>query len=90
MAFIQTYGMQDAPAELRAVYEGMKGRPLPAVYIPPRGDVAGIVRAHSMDPARIPLAFGMVSSSLWQGDTLSWPQREMINTVTSRANQCFY
>ena len=48
----------DARGELREVYDRMLARPLPQVYRPAHGGPAGIIQAHSLDPALIPLVFG--------------------------------
>lgn len=74
---------------LRAVYDRMLARPLPPVYRPPHGSVAGIITGHSLDAELIPLVFG-TSSTLNGAGPLAWPERELVNTITSRLNQCFY
>jgi hypothetical protein len=67
----------------------MRERPLPAVYRPTHGGVPGIIAAHSLDPQLIPKVFG-ASSTLNGTGPLSWPERELVNTITSRLNQCLY
>jgi hypothetical protein len=74
---------------LRELYERMLERPLPPVYRPAHGGVAGIVTAHSLDPALIPKVFA-TSTTLNAVGPLSWPERELVNATTSRLNQCFY
>ena len=74
---------------LRELYEQMRERPLPPAYRPPHGGVPGIVTAHSLDPALIPRVFA-TSSTLNGAGPLSWPERELVNAITSRLNQCFY
>ncbi len=90
MAWIQTIDAAHATGELADVYVRMRDRPLPAVYRPPHGGTPGIIVAHSLDPALVALTFGGMSASLAAGDTLTWSQREVVNTATSLANQCFY
>lgn len=94
MAWIRTIdaaeAMREPQSELAVTYARMKQRPMPAVYNPPHGGAPGIILAHSLDPRLIAVTFGGMSASFAQGDALSWAQRELINTVTSRANQCFY
>ena len=90
MPWIETIDVSRATGALAEIYVRMRERPLPAVYRPPRGGSPGIVMAHSLDPALLALMFGGVSASLATDDTLSWPQREIVNTATSLANQCFY
>ncbi len=80
---------QDATGALREVYEQMLQRPLPPVYRPAHGGAPGIIEAHSLDPGLIPRVFG-TSSTLNGAGPLSWAERELVNTVTSRLNQCLY
>ena len=80
----------EAQGELAEAYAAMRKRPMPAVYLPPHGDAANIQRAHSLDPALMMRVFAGMSSSLGAAGPLTWPQRELINTVTSRVNQCLY
>ncbi len=63
---------------------------MPRVYAPPHGGAPGIVRAHSLDAKLIEIVFGGMSVSLATEETLAWPRRELVNTVTSLVNQCFY
>lgn len=74
---------------LRELYDKMLERPLPPAYRPPHGGVAGIVTAHSLDPALIPRVFA-TSTTLNGAGPLSWPERELVNAITSRLNQCLY
>jgi hypothetical protein len=74
---------------LRETYERMLQRPVPAVYRPAHGGAAGIIEAHSLDPGLIPMVFGC-SSTLNGAGPLAWPERELVNALTSRLNQCLY
>ena len=74
---------------LRETYQRMLERPLPPVYRPAHGGPPGIIQAHSLDPALIPKVFGC-STTLNGAGPLTWPERELVNAVTSRLNQCFY
>lgn len=74
---------------LREIYDKMRERPLPAVYRPPHGGVPGIISAHSLDPQLIGRVFGC-STTLNGAGPLSWPERELVNVITSRLNQCLY
>ena len=78
-----------ASGVLAEVYRRMQGRPMPPVYRPAHGGVPGIIRAHSLDAALMPLVFAF-SSGVNQAGPLTWPQRELIAAITSRLNQCFY
>lgn len=79
----------DATGALRDVYDRMLERPMPAVYRPAHGGAPGIIQAHSLDAGLIPKVFS-TSTTLNGAGPLSWPERELINTLTSRLNQCFY
>jgi len=91
-AYIRTIGIAEAEGELKEVYSRMKSGPgaRPAIYNSPTGDAANIVRCHSLEPEGLRLAFGLSSAIHWSEKSLPWVQREMLNTVTSRANNCFY
>lgn len=78
-----------ATGELRAIYERMAARPLPPTYRPPHGGAPGIVVAHSLDPKLIPIVFGC-STTLNGAGPLTWPERELVNALTSRLDQCLY
>lgn len=85
-------GLKEAEGELKELYALVKARgsQRPAVYDPPTGDVANIIKAHSLDPEGMKLAFGMSAAIHWGPLSLPWAEREMLNTVTSAANNCFY
>ena len=87
MLAITDYGA--STGELRAVYDKMRERPLPPAYRPSHGGVPGIITAHSLDRELIPRVFS-TSTSLNGAGPLAWPERELVNALTSRLNQCFY
>lgn len=74
---------------LREIYDRMRERPLPPVYQPQHGGVPGIITAHSLDPLLIGRVFS-TSTTLNGAGPLSWPERELVNALTSRLNQCLY
>jgi hypothetical protein len=74
---------------LRDVYDKMRERPLPPAYRPSHGGVPGIITAHSLDPQLIGRVFG-TSTTLNGAGPLAWPERELVNAMTSRLNQCLY
>ena len=78
-----------ATGPLRELYDKMRERPLPPVYRPAHGGVPGIIAMHSLDAQLIPRVF-MTSSTLNGAGPLTWPERELVNAITSRLNQCFY
>ena len=79
----------DAPPVLREIYDRMRARPLPPVYRPSHGGVPGIIEAHGADPLLVPKVFGC-STTLNGAGPLAWHERELVNALTSRLNQCFY
>ena len=80
---------QASTGALRELYDRMRERPLPQVYRPSHGGVPGIITAHSLDRELIPRVFS-TSTSLNGAGPLTWPERELVNALTSRLNQCFY
>ncbi len=88
MAWLRTVPRAQATGALADAYAAMDNRPMPPVYIPPHGDAAGIIRAHSLDPELLRRTFS-VSGAL-AGSGLPWPDRELLASTTSRTNQCFY
>ena len=82
-------GYDASTGRLREIYDRMRERPLPPVYRPSHGGVPGIVAAHSLDHDLISKVFPC-STTLNGSGPLAWPERELVNTVTSRLNQCFY
>lgn len=91
-SWIRMVGMAEAEGRLKELYDGMKSRAStrPAIYSPPTGDAANIVKAHSLDPEGLRLAFACSTAIHWSEYSLPWEKREMINTVTSKANNCDY
>ena len=79
----------EATGALAEIYERMAGRPTPPIYRPAHGGLAGIIRAHRLDPGLMPKAFGF-SGGVNQAGPLPWAQRELVAAATSRLNQCFY
>ena len=89
MPHLRMIDPSEAQGALRLAYERMRSRPMPAVYQPVHGGLAGIIRAHSLDAELLPLVFGVSANLNGQGP-LTWPLRELVNALTSRLNQCFY
>jgi alkylhydroperoxidase family enzyme len=88
MAWLGTVPKAEATGALADAYAAMERRPMPPVYRPPHDDAPGIIRAHSLDARLLRLTFS-VSGAL-AATTLPWPDRELLASATSRANQCFY
>jgi Carboxymuconolactone decarboxylase family len=89
MAFIRMIDRHEARGELLDVYTAMASRPIPSVYVPSHGGAPGIHRAHSLDAALVRHVFG-ATGTMHAGEHLSWAERELIATVSSRLNQCLY
>ena len=90
MAWIRTIDVAEATGALAETYRRVLGRPMPKVYVAPHGGAPGIILAHSLDASLMALTFEKMSASNATEPTLTWAQREVINTATSRINQCFY
>jgi hypothetical protein len=88
MAWLATISRQEATGQLAETYAAMAARPIPDAYRPPHDDAPGIIRAHSLDPELLRRTFS-VSGSLHRS-ALDWANRELVSSVTSRTNQCFY
>jgi alkylhydroperoxidase family enzyme len=88
MAWLTIVPRAQAAGALAEAYAAMDNRPMPPVYRPTHDDAAGIIRAHSLDPELLRRTFS-VSGAL-AGTSLPWADRELLASVTSRANQCFY
>ena len=90
--WIQMLGVHEAEGALREVYAQMRANmgSRPSVYSTPTGDAPNIVKSHSLEPEGLRLAFSMSTAIHWSDKSLPWAKREMINTVTSGANNCFY
>ena len=88
MAWLRTISRAEADPELAEVYDAMANRPIPPVYRPGHGDAPGIIRAHSLDPQLLRLTFA--ATGALHREKLAWPERELLSSVTSRTNQCFY
>jgi hypothetical protein len=88
MAWVRTISRDEAEGELAEAYAAMAARPMPAAYRPPHDDAAGIIRAHSLDARLLALTFS--ASGGLHGDALAWWERELLSSVTSRTNECFY
>jgi len=89
MPHLRIIDPSEATGALAEIYDRMRSRPTPPVYRPAHGGLAGIIRAHSLDPGLMPKAFGF-SGTVNQSGPLAWPHRELIAAATSRLNQCFY
>ena len=88
MEWLKTVPSPQATGALAEAYAASDNRPMPPVYRPSHGGAPGSIRAHSLDPALLRVTFD-VSGAL-ATTSLPWPNRELLASVTSRTNQCFY
>lgn len=94
-AYVRTIGFAEARelgGPIAEAYERMRtgAASRPSVYSTPDGDAPNIVRCHSLEPEGMMHAFSLSAAIHWGPHSLPWATREMINTVTSRSNDCFY
>lgn len=92
MAWIRTIGLRDPELtpELLGAY-GVANTLMPPEYaMSGETDVPGIIKAHSLDPKALELVFRAGLHLVNGPSPLSRREREMINTVVSSANHCFY
>jgi hypothetical protein len=89
MSHLRIVDPAEANGPLAEVYAKLATRTVKPVYKPAHGGLAGIIRAHSLDPALMTRVFATSGSVNGLGP-LTWPHRELIASVTSRLNQCFY
>ncbi len=81
MAWIRTINPDEAEGELAQVYEEQKRQ---------AGDVANILRIHSLAPDVLTAHLGIYKASMHAQGELSRARREMIAVTVSRANECSY
>src|SRR5499426_1357908 len=93
MTWIKTIPMPEASPELRAAIEAQRAL-YPKEYaepVHPTGDgTSGIVASHSLIPAALHHAFATFGALMSPELPLTRRQHEMIATVVSVTNRCFY
>jgi hypothetical protein len=92
MAWIKTIGFHDAglTPELAAAYGEVQPLMPPEYAISGSHDAPGIIKAHSLDPAGLRKIFAAGLHLVRGPSPLTRREREMINTVVSATNRCFY
>ena len=75
--------------ELREVYDQLRKRAMPVTYRPAHDGVAGVIQAHSLDPQLVARVFATSPTLLGTGP-LERAERELVASLTSRLDQCFY
>ena len=81
MAWIKIVEPEEATGELKAEYEQAVKR---------AGKVFNILKVQSLNPPVLRESTGMYLATMYGPSGLSRAEREMLATVVSWANQCFY
>lgn len=81
MAHVRQVGDDEATGLLKRIYDEAIAR---------AGRVWGILRVQSLNPAALDASMGMYKTLMFGPSPLSRARREMLATVVSRANDCFY
>jgi len=81
MAWIKTIEPEEAMGELKAEYTKAIRR---------AGKVFNILKVQSLNPAALKASMGMYLTTMHGPSGLSRAEREMLATVVSWANHCFY
>lgn len=81
MAHIRQIPPDEATGLLKRIYDEAIAR---------AGKVFGILRIQSLNPGALEASMGMYKALMFGPSPLSRSRREMLATVVSRANDCFY
>jgi alkylhydroperoxidase family enzyme len=81
MAHIRQVRDDEAAGLLKRIYDEAIAR---------AGKVWGILRIQSLNPAALDASMGMYKTIMFGPSPLSRARREMLATVVSRENDCFY
>ena len=81
MAHIRQVRQEEATGLLKRIYDEAIAR---------AGKVFGILRVQSLNPPALDESMGMYKAIMHGPSPLSRARREMLATVVSRANDCFY
>lgn len=81
MAWIETILPEQATGELKKEYDAAVRR---------AGRVYNVIRLQSLNPASLHASVNLYLALMHGPSPLTRAQREMIATVVSRANHCFY
>ena len=81
MAYVRQIPPDQATGVLKRIFDEAIAR---------AGKVWGILRVQSLNPAALEASIGMYKTVMFGPSPLSRSQREMLATVVSRANDCFY
>lgn len=81
MSWIEQISEEDATGRLATVFNAARGR---------AGGVAHIIRVMSLRPDPLATFMRLYTQLMHEDATLSQADREMLATVTSEVNGCFY
>ncbi len=81
MSWIRTVSDDDARGRLKALYDAAIGR---------AGRVYNIVRVMGLAPATLDASMSLYRAAMFNPSPLSRAQRELLATVVSTENECFY
>ena len=81
MAYIDLVSNEEATGQLKTMYDAAVAR---------AGRVYNIVRTMSPNPATLEASMGLYMQVMKGPSKLPRKEREMLATVVSRANDCFY
>lgn len=81
MSWIEQIAEEDAKGKLASIFSAARGR---------AGDVAHILRVMSLRPDPLGTFMRLYVQLMHDEATLSQADREMLATVTSQVNECFY
>jgi len=81
MAWIKVIQPEDAAGELRLEYEKAVAR---------AGKVFNILKVQSLNPAALTASMQLYLATMYGRSGLSRAERELLATVVSWANHCFY
>jgi len=81
MPYIRTIPPEEAEGELKRIYDAAEKR---------AGRVFNVLRIQSLDPTSLAASVRLYVSLMQESGPLARPLREMLATVTSRSQDCFY
>ena len=81
MAWIKTISPDEADGELKREYEAAEER---------AGYIAHILRIQSLNPETLQASMALYKATMFGQSGLTRAEREMLATVVSQINECFY
>ncbi len=81
MAYIRQVSEDEATGRLKSIYDAGRAR---------AGGVANIIKVMSLDAPSTQGSMGFYLSIMKRDNALPAPQREMLATVVSNVNDCYY